>query len=272
MTITTRPVQPGAAPSGPGSPAAALGHLDLIAAAVLTAVVALSPFAGWGTPGDSGVDGLLVGAAAVGLAAVMLRRGTAADIAGLPVIAIGAWGLGFAPTVGGFAPYLFLPALAGYLRGPRAGFAAGVVAAAAAGTVGWHLGPWVPFQVLGAAWLGATAGLAGTLARRATGLRGRLTLAGACLAGGYLYGILLNATVWTGVFAGAAASQWGEGVPLPVGLAHFAAFYATTALLWDTLRGLGLAVLAIALPWPLLRRLRAPSWLRAAQSRRSAAA
>ncbi len=231
-----------------------VSNWDLIAAAALTGAVALAPFVGWGTPGDHPGVGLGWRAVSLLAALMVVRRGGIPELVGLPALAATALALRFAPSVGGFAPYLFLPALAGYLRGPRAGFAAGVATALAAGTV--EPGAWVFFQLIGAGWMGALAGVTGQLSRRAVGLRGRLSLGAACLAGGYLYGVLLNATVWSGAWAGAAAAGWGGDVPLPVGLAHFLQFYVATALPWDTLRGLGLAAMAIALPWPLLLRVR----------------
>jgi hypothetical protein len=233
-----------------------LRNLDLVGLGGLTAALGLAPFVGWGTPGDSVTAGLATGAITAALTLAMrARRPVLADALGLPLVAAGAWALRFAPSVGGFAPYLFLPLVAGYALGPRFGFAAGAVAAAAAGTVGFHFGPWVPYQSLAAGWMGALAGGVGLLMRRRGGVRGRLALGGSAVAGAYLYGVLMNATVWTGLFAGPAGTSWGPAVPLPLGLAHFGAFYVATALAWDTLRGLGLAALGILLPWPWLLRV-----------------
>lgn len=236
-----------------------LRNLDMAGLAALTAGLALAPFAGWGTPGDSVPVTLAAAALTATLTLVVrARRPILADALGLPAIAAGAWGLRFAPSVGGFSPYLFLPLLAGYALGPRFGFAAGAVGAAAAGSVGLHFGPWVPYQALAAGWMGALAGLIGQAAHRSGGLKGRLSLSGAALVGAYVYGIFMNATVWTGLFAGIAQKEWSPGVPMPVGLTHFGVFYVSTALAWDTLRGLGLAAMGVLLPWPWLLNVR---WL-----------
>jgi energy-coupling factor transport system substrate-specific component len=232
------------------------GNLDLIAVGVLSGALALAPFLGWGAPGDNGALSVGVAALVITLAVVLRWRDAGAvDLVGVPCTAAAGAGLGLLPTFGGFEPALLLPLIAGFVLGVRGGFAYGMVATAGAMAAGLQWGPWLPYQVLGGAWLGVLGGLAARAVGRVPGIRGRGAVAVAALAGGYLYGVFLNATIWTGLFAGAWRTQWGSGVPLPLGLLHFAVFYCSTALLWDTLRGLGLAILVVALPWTLLLRL-----------------
>jgi energy-coupling factor transport system substrate-specific component len=101
------------------------------------------------------------------------------------------------------------------------------------------VGPWLPFQMLGAAWVGAGAGLL-------PGLRGRgeqLLLAAYALVAGLAYGLVLNLTFWPFVITGPNAIAFVAGDAVVANLRRFAAFTVATSLGFDVPRAIVTATL-----------------------------
>lgn len=155
--------------------------------------------------------------------------------------------------IAGFEPIFFLLVLAGRAFGPGFGFALGATTLFASALVTAGVGPWLPFQMLGAAWVATGAGL---LPRR---LRGRAELAvlGAYGAvAGLAYGLLLNLTVWPFVLRSATAISFVPGDAVVDNLRRFVAFTVATSLGFDVPRALLTGVLVVVTGRPLLRALR----------------
>jgi energy-coupling factor transport system substrate-specific component len=157
--------------------------------------------------------------------------------------------------IAGFEPIFFLLVLAGRAYGSGFGFALGATTLFASALVTAGVGPWLPFQMLGAAWVAAGAGL---LPRR---LRGRAELAVLGLYGalaGLLYGLLLNLTVWPLLFRGTTvtAISFVPGDAVVDNLQRFVAFTLATSLGFDVPRALLTGGLVVATGRPLLRALR----------------
>jgi energy-coupling factor transport system substrate-specific component len=157
--------------------------------------------------------------------------------------------------VAGFEPIFFLLVLAGRAYGPGFGFALGATTLFASALVTAGVGPWLPFQMLGAAWVAAGAGL---LPRR---LRGRLELAVVGLYGavaGLLYGLLLNLTVWPFLLRGDAVTALSHvpGDAVVDNLRRFLTFTLVTSLGFDVPRALLTGTLVVVTGTPILRALR----------------
>jgi energy-coupling factor transport system substrate-specific component len=60
--------------------------------------------------------------------------------------------------IAGFEPVFFLLVLAGRAYGPGFGFALGSITLFASALITAGVGPWLPFQMLGAGWVAAGAG------------------------------------------------------------------------------------------------------------------
>ncbi len=159
------------------------------------------------------------------------------------------------PGPGGFSPIFFLIVVTGYAYGGRFGFLLGALTLLVSALITGGVGPWLPYQMLAAGWVGLSAPLLRPLARWLR-LEGRpaeialLALFG--LGWGLLYGALMNLTSWA--FIG------GTGAPiaptLRETLRQYGVFYLTTSLLWDLARGLGNVALTLAFGAPTLRALR----------------
>ncbi len=142
----------------------------------------------------------------------------------------------------GFEPMWIVVVLGGRALGPGFGFCLGSIGMFASAVLTGGVGPWLPFQMLGAAWIGLGAGLL----PRASGRRELALLAGysgiACIA----YGFLLNLWFWPFLTVDSgfpAALSYVPGAAMVDNLHHWLLFCLTTSLGFDLPR----AALTIAL-------------------------
>jgi energy-coupling factor transport system substrate-specific component len=159
------------------------------------------------------------------------------------------------PAVAGFEPVFFLLIPAGRVLGRGFGFVLGVLTLVVSALITGGVGPWLPFQMFGAGWLGFGAGCLPPLTGRAETWLLSAYAAGACL----LYGTLLNMYFWP---FGAGTTTQFSFVP-GAGFAHnlhlFVFFDLTTSLGFDIPRALTNAVLVLLLGRPVLAALRRAS-------------
>jgi energy-coupling factor transport system substrate-specific component len=162
------------------------------------------------------------------------------------------------PLTGGltgvqFMYFLLIPA--GRVFGPGFGFLLGNVAMFTSAVLTGSGGPWLPFQMLAAGWIGLGAGLL----PRMTGKRELALLASYGLLAGIGYGFVMNLWFWpfadsqTG--AGAAVS-FVPGAALADNLHRWLAYSITTGLTFDVPRGLSTAVATLLVGKPVLLTLR----------------
>jgi energy-coupling factor transport system substrate-specific component len=161
------------------------------------------------------------------------------------------------PMPGGFSP-IFVPIiLVGYTFGARFGFLMGALTLLVSGLITGGVGPWLPYQMFAAGWVGLTAGWLSRLVRGAPRLdrpsrRDVFVLCAFGFVWGLLYGAIMNVTFWP--FAGGTAEQsWTPGIGLGDTLTRYAAFYMVTSLGWDLMRAVGNAVLILVLGAPTVR-------------------
>lgn len=160
------------------------------------------------------------------------------------------------PGVAGFEPVFFLLLPAGRVLGRGFGFVLGAVTLLTSALITGGVGPWLPFQMFGAAWVGFGAGcLPGRL-------RGRAEVAALAAYGvvaGLVYGFILNLWFWPfGIDMGGGLS-FVAGDPVGENLRRFWAFHLATSLGWDIPRALTNLVLTIVLGAPVLAALRRAS-------------
>ncbi len=177
------------------------------------------------------------------------------DVAMLGVLAAAGAVLRFLPLPGGASAFFFLPILAGYVYGPTFGFLAGSSALLVAALFSGGIGPWLPYQMFAAGWVGA---LPGFLPRR--GRDDRLELVLLAFTGfllGLFYGAVMNLWFWPFVYQPQLPGQyWQAGLGVTDTLRRYLLFYLTTSLWWDILRGAGNALLLLFFGVPVLRLFR----------------
>lgn len=147
----------------------------------------------------------------------------------------------------GIEPMWFVIVLGGRALGPGFGFALGSLSMGASALLTGGVGPWLPFQILAAAWVGLGAGLLPPLRGRAEVAMMAAYGAVAALA----FGLLLNLWFWPALGTGFEA-----GAPVAANLSHWLAFSAVTSWGFDIPRAIITAALILVAGHPMLTALR----------------
>jgi energy-coupling factor transport system substrate-specific component len=159
------------------------------------------------------------------------------------------------PGPAGFTLIFLLPIVCGYVYGPTFGFLLGVFSLAVSAFLGFGVGPWLPYQMFSAGWVGLLSGCLPRLERHPRAEAVMLAAWGLAL--GFVFGILMNLWFWPYVFvAGQSEIYWEPGLDLVNALKRYAVFYAFTSFWWDLLRAAGNFVLLLLFAAPVLRLLR----------------
>ncbi len=159
------------------------------------------------------------------------------------------------PGPGGLSLVFLLPILCGYAYGPTFGFLLGVFSLGVSAFIGFGVGPWLPYQMFSAGWVGLLSGLLLRLEQHPRAEAVLLAVWGLIL--GMAFGALMNVWFWPYVFApGQSEIYWQPGLGLGETLKRYAAFYVATSLGWDLSRAVGNFVLLLLFAAPVLRLLR----------------
>ncbi len=158
----------------------------------------------------------------------------------------------FGAGVTGFNPMFVVLILGGRALGPGFGFVLGATTMFSSALLTGGVGPWLPFQMLAAAWTGFFSGLLPP----ARGRRELVMLAGYGAVSGVAFGFLMNLWFWPFQTGTSSSLSFVPGAPLAENLSRFLAYSVATSLGWDLIRGLGNAALVLAFGGPVLRALR----------------
>jgi energy-coupling factor transport system substrate-specific component len=152
----------------------------------------------------------------------------------------------------GLETVFFLLVLGGRVFGPGFGFVLGATTLTASALLTGGVGPWLPYQAIGAAWVGLGAGLL----PRARGRAEVLLLALYGGVAGLAYGWLLNLSFWPFTAGPGTQLSFDPAASLLTNLHHFALFCLGTSLGWDLGRALTNAVLVLVTGRAVLGALR----------------
>lgn len=169
--------------------------------------------------------------------------------------------------VAGVEPVFVLLVLAGRVYGPAFGFVLGSTTLFASALMTAGVGPWLPFQMMAASWVGMGAGLL----PRVRGRREVWLLAAYGVVAAYGFGLAVNLWFWPFVTGADGALSFVPGAEVLTNLRRFLAFtLATSTWGWDTGRALttaaGILVLGPALLLTLRRASRRGAFLAAGES------
>jgi len=153
--------------------------------------------------------------------------------------------------VTGFQPMFVVLIIGGRVFGPGFGFLLGATSMLTSALITGGVGPWLPFQMIAAAWLGLGAGLL----PRCRGRREVALLAAYGALSALAYGLLLNLWFWPFI-ATDGSIAFVAGAPIADNLGRLLAFTLATSWGFDIPRAVGNAVLIALLGAPALRALR----------------
>ncbi|MCU1431235.1 MAG: transporter component [Actinotalea sp.] len=143
--------------------------------------------------------------------------------------------------------------LGGRVLGPGFGFALGSTTVFASALLTGGVGPWMPFQMLAASWVGLGAGL---LPRAVRGRPEVVLLAAYGAVAAFCFGLAMNLSFWPfGVGSGTGLS-FVAGDPIGDNLRRFALYSLATSLGWDLGRAVTTALGIALLGRPVLAALR----------------
>lgn len=240
--------------------AGVVGVLSFLYPFLLPLIAERQTGAGAGSSHDAVAPLLFAGITAVSLIAIVAevgdRRLASAKMVALlgVLVAIDAT-LRLVPTFLGASPIFPLILLVGFVFGSSLGFQMGALTLLLSAFLTGGLGPWLPYQMLAAGWVGMSAGW---LPRPGSPRRQVFMLAAFGALWGLLYGLLLSLTVWPFSAPGIEAAPglaWSPDLSATEALGRYVRFYLVTSLGYDAFRAAGNAVLILALGGPVLQVL-----------------
>ncbi|MSY83383.1 MAG: ECF transporter S component [Actinobacteria bacterium] len=163
------------------------------------------------------------------------------------------------PGISGVELVFFLLIIGGRVMGPGFGFALGCTSLFASALVTAGVGPWLPYQMLTAAWVGMGAGL---LPRRVRGRAEIALLVAYAVVAAYLFGALMNLSGWPFLLGVAVPGYESDlsyvpGAPILENLQRFGIYTLLTSTGgWDTMRAITNAVAIVVLGPAVLAVLR----------------
>ncbi|NTW40977.1 MAG: ECF transporter S component [Cellulomonadaceae bacterium] len=143
--------------------------------------------------------------------------------------------------------------LGGRVLGPGFGFALGSTTIFASALLTGGVGPWMPFQMLAASWVGLGAGL---LPRRWRGTAEIVALAVYGCVAAVAFGLAMDLAFWPFQLGGSTALSFVPGAPVAENLRRFAVYAAATSLGWDVGRAVTTTIGVTLVGRPVLGALR----------------
>ena len=141
----------------------------------------------------------------------------------------------------GIETVFFLLVLAGRVFGAGFGFALGCTSLFASALLTGGVGPWMPYQMFGCAWVGMFAGLL----PRVRGKWELVMLAAYGAVAGYFFGFMLNLSFWPFSLDPTSSIAYRPGLSFTEQWHRYLVFDATTSLGWDTGRAITDVVLIL---------------------------
>ena len=194
------------------------------------------------------------------LAAVVLGELTAGGMDAKAVamlgmlVAVGGALRALGPGTAGLEPSFAVIVLGGRVFGRGFGFVLGALTLFVGGLLTGGVGPWLPFQMIAAGWVGFFAGCLPPG-------RGRIEVAWLAAYGfvvGLGFGMVMNLWFWPFASYGPETS-FVAGGPFAANLSRYVLFYVTTSLPWDLGRAVLSALVLLLAGSALLRALRRAS-------------
>lgn len=157
----------------------------------------------------------------------------------------------------GIEPMWFLLLLASYVFGSTFGFAMGALAIATSALLTGGIGPWLPFQMFAAAWIGCSAGLLGKVKIIKRSQRSEvMVLAAFGVIAAELFGLLMDLQLWPWLLTRDTQLSYVAGGAVSENLHRFLVFHLATSMSWNLPRAIFTALLILITGRAILGSLR----------------
>lgn len=156
---------------------------------------------------------------------------------------------------GGVETVFILLVLGGRVFGPGFGFLLGVGTLFASALLTGGVGPWLPYQMLAAGWVGLGAGLVPGR-ERVRGWGELALLAGYGALASVAYGVIMNLSSWPFLTGVGTGISFTAGAPVAENLGRFLTYSIVTSLPWDLTRAVTTVIGVVVLGTPVLVTLR----------------
>ena len=140
----------------------------------------------------------------------------------------------------GIEPMWFVLILSARVFGASFGFLLGMISMFASALLTGGVGPWLGYQVFAAAWIGL---LAGSLPKKARGLKEILMLICFGIFASALFGVLMDLQVWPWALGSNTQLSYLPNGDVSENLSRFVTFHFATAMAWDVPRAIFTSVL-----------------------------
>lgn len=139
----------------------------------------------------------------------------------------------------GIEPMWFLLILSSYIFGSSFGFLLGAISMLLSAFLTGGFGPWLPYQIFAAAWVGLIAGSISNLAKVKIFKRFEvLFLILIALFTSELFGILMDLQFWPWALGPKTQLSYIAGAPIAENLQRFFIYHLTTSMAWNVPRAI----------------------------------
>lgn len=142
--------------------------------------------------------------------------------------------------IAGIEPMWFILIIGGAIFGPIFGFLLGIFGIVASAFITSGVGPWLAYQALAAAWIGALAGFLGY----------RFKILSAVF-GAMIFGLLMDLQFWPLALGSQTQLSYSPDISVGENIHRFLVYHFTTSMAWDIPRAVLTATLVATLGRPL---------------------
>lgn len=147
----------------------------------------------------------------------------------------------------GIEPMWFLLILSARVFGPAFGFILGILAMFVSAFITGGFGPWLPYQMFAAGWIGLAVGAIPQRIGKHP-IRGKIEIIIVAAFGvfaGFLFGILMDLQFWPWALGSQTQLSYSANATLGTNIHHFLIFHFASAMAWDVPRAVLTALLTI---------------------------
>ncbi len=168
------------------------------------------------------------------------------------VSALGTLTRPFGAGTAGIELIFFLLVIGGRVFGPGFGFLLGNTTLLVSALLTGGVGPWLPYQMLAAGFVG----LGAALLPRLGGRLEIVLLCGWCLVSAFVYGWLMDLAFWPFVLGSGTDASFVAGAPVAENLRRFVVYNLATSMGWNLMRAVVNVAAVIVVGPAMLRILR----------------